>query len=187
MLSAEIDENTSLCYNGHMAMSTQWSKIKKRLEEFLCDSLKDRVSYFATSYRGAHDGQGRVCICVDKKEILNMPFTAQWSISEETERLRAQENTHDADVQRQAIQNVSQTGTLSPCTFSDAYDAYCTLPVSKCLTSENYLTRAMAFMDKRVGRRTLEKIKDSVAALPEFLQYFYRLRMHADDTHGKTL
>ncbi|WP_441296219.1 hypothetical protein [Bacillus sp. UMB0893] len=38
--------------------------MKKELEGFICDSLKDRVSYYATNYRKAHD------LTVDKKKSL---------------------------------------------------------------------------------------------------------------------
>lgn len=50
----------------------KWSKLKKKLEGFICDSLKDRVSYYATNYRKAHDQLGRAYITVDKKEVFNM-------------------------------------------------------------------------------------------------------------------
>ncbi|GAB6254935.1 hypothetical protein PSKAS_04570 [Peribacillus sp. N1] len=50
----------------------QWSKVKKKIESFICDSLKNRVQFTVTNYRKAHDRLGRAFITVDKKEILNM-------------------------------------------------------------------------------------------------------------------
>ena len=65
-------------------MNQPWSKIRKKLEQdLLCESLRGRVRYFATRYRHAHDGTGRVCILVDNEEKLNMPYETQYKISEE--------------------------------------------------------------------------------------------------------
>lgn len=50
----------------------QWSKVKKKLEGFICDSLKNRVQFIVTNYRKAPDQLGRAFITVDKKEVLNM-------------------------------------------------------------------------------------------------------------------
>ncbi len=50
----------------------QWSKVKKKLEGLICDSLKNRVQFTVTNYRKAHDRLGRAFITFDKKEVLNM-------------------------------------------------------------------------------------------------------------------
>ena len=58
-----------------------WGGLKKQLESLLCDSLKDRISYFYTTYRKAHDHYGRASINLDKNEILNCEWTVmakQW-------------------------------------------------------------------------------------------------------------
>ena len=55
-----------------------WAEVRKTLEQdFLCDSLKGRVRYFTTKYRKSHDGIGRVCILVDNREVINMPFSIE--------------------------------------------------------------------------------------------------------------
>ncbi len=48
-----------------------WSQTKKKLENFTCDSLKDRVKFFSSNYR-MHDGIGRTYIAVDGAEVYNM-------------------------------------------------------------------------------------------------------------------
>ncbi|TQI65404.1 DUF1829 domain-containing protein [Clostridium sp. KNHs216] len=48
-----------------------WSQTKKKLENFTCDSLKDRVKFFSSNYR-MHDGIGRTYIAVDGVEVYNM-------------------------------------------------------------------------------------------------------------------
>jgi len=46
-----------------------WSNLRKQMNELLCDSLKDRISYFCTSYHEVHNAYGRAAISCDKKEI----------------------------------------------------------------------------------------------------------------------
>lgn len=49
--------------------------------------------------------------------------------------------------------------------------------------NENYLIRFLAIMDRRVGKRTLEKIRnaDLYKEYPEWVQQFYRLRLEKDE------
>ena len=52
-----------------------WSAMRKVLEqENICDSLKGRIQYFQTRYRGTHDQTSRVAIRLDGKEI----FQTDW-------------------------------------------------------------------------------------------------------------
>lgn len=48
-----------------------WSKTKKRLESYICNSLKDRVDFFCSNYR-IHDEIGRTYITVEGNEFYNM-------------------------------------------------------------------------------------------------------------------
>ena len=47
-----------------------WSGLNKQLNESLCDSLKDRISYFLTRYHEVHDSYGRASIKLDGKELV---------------------------------------------------------------------------------------------------------------------
>lgn len=48
-----------------------WSGIRNKLEkEYLAESLRGRVTYFAASYNYAHDHVGRAAILVDGIEVL---------------------------------------------------------------------------------------------------------------------
>ena len=58
------------------------------------------------------------------------------------------------------------------------------MPVVGCFArNENYLIRVFAIMDRRVGKRTLEKIRnvDLYKEYPEWVQQFYRLRLEKDE------
>ena len=64
--------------------------------------------------------------------------------------------------------------------FINSITIYLKTDIASSLQSENYLLRIFAYMDRRIGKRTLLKIKDEVEALPEWVKQFYRLRCEAD-------
>ena len=43
----------------------------------------------------------------------------------------------------------------------------------------------LAILDRRVGKRSLSALRDTVSQQPEWLQNFYRLRMDAEDFQHK--
>lgn len=45
-----------------------WSKTKKHLESFICNSLRERIEFHCSNYR-IHDGIGRTYITVDGEII----------------------------------------------------------------------------------------------------------------------
>ncbi|MBR6796507.1 MAG: hypothetical protein IKM53_04055 [Clostridia bacterium] len=47
-----------------------WSNLKKQMNDLLCDSLKDKISYFYTSYHEVHNAYGRATINYGKKELV---------------------------------------------------------------------------------------------------------------------
>ena len=50
----------------------RWSGIRKKLEsEYLAESLKGHIQYFATSYSKCPDHEGRAAIMLDGKEIIS--------------------------------------------------------------------------------------------------------------------
>ena len=55
-----------------MLYSPKWSKAKRQLKSFTCQSLRSRVDFQVINYRRAHDQLGRAVITVDKVEKLNM-------------------------------------------------------------------------------------------------------------------
>ena len=45
-----------------------WSNLKKQMTDLLADSLKDKISYFYTTYHEVHNAYGRATINYNKKE-----------------------------------------------------------------------------------------------------------------------
>lgn len=66
----------------------QWSKLRKRLENLICESLRERVKFTVTNYRKAHDQLGRAFISVVKNEVFNMcTLTSNNALFEKEEEL----------------------------------------------------------------------------------------------------
>ena len=158
-----------------------WAEVRKVLEQdLLCDSLKGRVRYFTTRYRKAHDGIGRVCILVDEKEIINMPFSIQDERYAETDKRRKDEpNKSGYEIHEKVYDDFAKKGLYYPGDFGTALDEFFSIDIQEALSSNNYLVRMLAIMDRRTGKRTLEKIKPTISALPAWLQFFYNLRLES--------
>ncbi len=133
-----------------------WSKTKKKLESLICDSLKDRVEYFCSNYR-MHDGIERAYITIDKQEILNMC-------------------TLKRDYYRKPVE-----GQISQVEFLNAAFEFLNSSIEISLKSENPIIRMLAVLDRRVGKRTLEEIKQSIENEHEIVVYFLKLRCEAED------
>lgn len=64
--------------------------------------------------------------------------------------------------------------------ITNAISQYLESPISESLVSENPIIRMLAIIDRRVGKRTLEKLKSEIDNQPEWLKFFYKLRLDAE-------
>ncbi|MBR2957971.1 MAG: hypothetical protein IKC20_06945, partial [Clostridia bacterium] len=65
--------------------------------------------------------------------------------------------------------------------FADGLALYRSLTISEALNSENPIVRMFAVLDRRVGKRTLKKLKDNISNQPEWLRVFYIMRTQAEN------
>lgn len=177
-------------------MGDSWSGVKKRLEQdLLCDALKGRVRYFITEYSKAHDKPGRVAIIVDGREIIQGSIFNYYKGYKEIEKKikselgvpkrywNGKEIVNDAvnrDVEDYIDKMRLNEGIFAVWQFTDAVKSFLNSSIEESLNSENPLIRLLAIVDRRVGKRTLVKLKDSISQQPEWLQYFYKLRFQAE-------
>ncbi len=177
-------------------MANSWSGLRQQLEtEYLCPKLRGRVQYFLTHYTDAHDDYGRIAIRVDSVERLRGDPFAYYNkgYSELEAGLKRaclpprqqipQEMLHgpriackEALVRRRAIDD----GVFDICYVTDAIRIYTQSPISASLCHEDPLVRLLAVLDRRVGRRTLLRLAGNVERQPEWLRFFYRLRLDAE-------
>lgn len=171
-----------------------WNNLKKQMNELLCDSLKGKITYFYTSYHEVHNAYGRATINYCKKEIAAFSWVEQYAQQRDImEQYKKMDNVPSALVDFegswQAYRVAKATATkekwMPDCTlceadFINSLTIFLKTDIAASLHSDNYLLRVFAYMDRRVGKRTLLKIKDEVEKLPEWVKQFYRLRCEAD-------
>ena len=134
-----------------------WSAMRKILErENICDSLKGRVQYFQTRYTEAHDHRGRIAIRVDGNEIFKACYFEQGD----------------------GFKTNGQVWVDS--SFYGAFYEYHNSSIENSLESSDPLVRLFAIMDRRIGKRRLDKIQQEVVKQPEWLQIFFKLRLEAE-------
>ncbi len=72
-----------------------------------------------------------------------------------------------------------ENATYCDMCFLGAATSFLQTPIMEALYSDNYIIRIFAIMDRRVGKRTLQKIKESgdYRSFPAWVKQFYELRL----------
>lgn len=154
-------------------INSSWSGMRKYLEEdILCDALKGRIRYNCTKHKGM-DGTGLFEIYVDGDliKMFNM-FHMSGQLFK------------DGDFEWDEFWNefekpMNDREEYTDSEFASALKEYRNSDISISLSSENPIVRMFAILDRRVGKRTLEKLKETMSCQPEWLQFFYKLRIDA--------
>ncbi|MDR3596657.1 hypothetical protein [Clostridium sp.] len=141
----------------------QWNKLKSQVESFFCDSLKVRVELFTTWYKcGGSPERARGAILVDKNEIFEVNTDRWITLQKETSR-----------------KELWNQGSFQELEFRESLKEYLSLSIGEALLSENILIKALALIDRRVGKRKLLEIE-----IPEdehqLVKFMYNLRCEAD-------
>ena len=181
-------------YFAEKSSYKSWSDLKKRMQGLLCDSLKDRITYFYTTYHDFHGAYGRASIQFDKEEIVVFKWVEQWEQQRDViEQYRKMDNVPtmmtDYEGAMAAYRTASEAALrekwMPGCILCEgdmvqSMTIYLKTNIAEALHSENFLLRIFACMDRRVGKRTLVKIREEMEALPEWASQFYHLRCEAE-------
>ena len=160
-------------------MST-WSGIRKKLEgEYLADSLRGHISYFATSYNRSHDHEGRAAIRYKGKEIIKGCYYYNWTKAvsfQKDEKYERRMSEEFAFMDDTAI----KLGVFDQICFYEAFKEFDNQSIEKSLCSENMFVRIFAVLDRRVGKRKLISMKESIENEPDTFKEFFAIRMNAE-------
>jgi len=139
-----------------------WSGIRKELEsEYLAKSLQGHIQYYATTYSRSHDHEGRAAIRYDGKEIIKGCYWYNWTKAgqfpkdEKYERRMREENAFMDDT-------ALKLGVFDQRSFYAAFQEFDQQSIEKSLKSENLIVRIFAVLDRRVGKRRLLMMKDTI-------------------------
>ncbi len=162
-----------------------WSGMRKYLEqEMLADSLKNQVRYRCAAYVGM-DG------CHVFEVFINDTLVKRFSW--ETVNTYFIENGYKGTRDYYGTNEywngfisllddipMSQRTEYTDEEFCEALEKYRNQSILESINSENVLVRMFAVLDRRIGKRTLMALKDTVNEQPEWLQIFYKLRLSAE-------
>lgn len=144
-----------------------WSEMRRKLEqEYLADCLKGHIQYYATTYRKSHDDEGRAAIRLDGKEIIKGNYFTMCHIWPN--------EYHDLD-----DSNID-LGAFDQRDFYNAFREFDNQSIEKSLRSENLIIRIFAILDRRVGKRRLLQMRETIQDEPINFQTFYAIRMEAE-------
>ena len=142
----------------------KWSKLRKELKERLADNLKDRFDYHLTTYKNSTGYLGRAWITWDGKEILNFSNQDTWNNFQSYSNELAE--THY--ISHKGIKTIERTegkimekGEFSKYDFAENAFLYLNLNVQEAIKRDNPILKALAVVDKRIGKRTLIELNKS--------------------------
>lgn len=167
-----------------------WSHLKKRMESFICGPLSGRVTYFFTNYHDVHNVYGRAAIRLDGNELICFSWIetscqehdiSEFRIDDPTVHFKSSNEKWDYICEKQKS-NWDANCTYSETDFIAAVQSFFHLSIEAALVDENYIIRILAILDRRTGKRTLKRIKDSGEYLdyPDWTRKFYELRFKAE-------
>lgn len=157
-----------------------WSGIRNKLEnDYLAESLRGHIQYYATSYSRSPDHEGRAAIRYDGKEIIKGCYWNNWVKAH----LFPRDDTYEKRISEEMAfmdDTALKLGIFDQRCFYNAFEEFDNQSIEESLKSENLLVRIFAILDRRVGKRRLKSMKETILNEPETFQEFYAIRVKAE-------
>ncbi len=157
-----------------------WAGLNLWLRERLCEELKDRISYFLTRYHKVHDSYGRGAILLDGKELVCFSWIEMYRKEQAVDEVwREDPSQSDLDLYDTMKPQWDADCTYCDMDFLNAILEFRKLSIQEALRSENFIIKILGILDKRVGKRTLQKIvqAEEYMQYPAWVRQFYELRI----------
>ena len=162
-----------------------WSGMRKYLEQdMLADSLQGRIRYGCTTYVGM-DGCRIFEVCIDGVQVKRFSW--------ETVNTYFIDNRYTKNAAPSGIGEywaefwellekypIDQRTEYIDGEFCEALEIYRNQNIRESIFSSNPIIRMFAVLDRRVGKRTISKMKNIIDEQPEWLRQFYKLRIDAE-------
>lgn len=164
-------------------MST-WSGIRNKLEnDYLCPALRGRIQYFATSYSKSLDHEGRAAIRLDSVEVLRSNYydysKNYWN---RYQALRQEGAGEDAPKKpsQMAYEGALNDGCFDQWFFYEVFRIFDNQSIEKSLVCKSPLVRIFALLDRRLGKRRLLALAETMEQELDWVRAFYGIRMQAE-------
>lgn len=160
----------------------RWSYIRHKLEnEYLAESLRGHLQYFAASYSKCHDHEGRAAIRLDGEEILKSSYFEKMILqSREFHRLYDNGAGSFGECWYRAFDEAENCGGFDQRTFYAAFGEFDSQDIETSLASESLIVRIFAVLDRRVGKRRLRKMLDEGENENVIFQMFLYIRCESE-------
>lgn len=156
-----------------------WSGIRKKLEtEYLAESLRGHLQYFAASYSRSPDHVGRAAIYLDGKPVISGNYYNYWFRANE---LPESERFGKAVDCCTPTKYELELGMFDQRDFYNAFNEFDNQSIEKSLESENLIVRIFAVVDRRIGKRRLKILCDNISEQPDFVKRFIDIRLNAEN------
>ena len=147
-----------------------WSGMKKLLEqEMLCQERRGRVTWDLTRFRPAGDEGAVFTVSLNGQPIKRFGF----QLAAKELRDQGYDIRHVWDIP------FEQRDEYTDDEFAEALKTYRNQPIGASVGSGNPIVRMFAIVDRRVGARTLEKLRGTIPDQPEWLRRLYEVRIEA--------
>ena len=158
-----------------------WSGMRKYLEqEMLAPTLAGRVRYDCAAYPGMQHGI-RFQVFVDDIRISQFSMETMAKELYDGGRPVNPKQFWFSFCNTKLDIPVSDRTVFDDEDFASALKFYRSIDISTALASENPIVRMFAILDRRVGKRTLAKLRDQISIQPKWLQFYYNLRLSAEN------
>jgi len=136
----------------------RWTKLRQIAESRVAPSLAGRVRLESTHYRKAHDREGRVGIVLDGAQVWGRGCIEGDRSTKEvfTEMRQHGLSAGVANAWHEYV--VRGAGLHNQYAFHSAVWDYTQLSVDDALVSPDAVIRALAYLDKRTGKRRLRDL-----------------------------
>ena len=167
-------------------MAKNWKHTKKLLENLLCNKLKGRITYQLHCYRPDDDWTGYLEILLDKKPIFkagsclakNPNYCVHMS---EAEIRRIMMKYLKADSVNGSAGQRQEQGRIFLENAMVMLGEYLSSDIESNLKSNSPFINALAVLDRRVGKRRLQKLTDKGSSVaPKWAWPFYEARFEAE-------
>jgi len=163
-----------------------WSGMRKYLEQdMLAKSLQGRIRYGCTAYAGM-DGCHIFDVYIDGEQVKRFSWETVNTYFIDSGYTK---NSNPSGIAEYWAEfwtllekyPIDQRTEYTDEEFSGALEEYRNQSIQESIYSQNPLVRMFAVLDRRVGKRTLQKIQDTLEDQPEWLRRFYLLRSNAEN------
>lgn len=159
-----------------------WSSLNRQLSGLLCDSLRDRITYFLTSYSEVHNAYGRAAIRLDGKELVQFTWNRHYEQELEESSLYASSNMTSEETDAFLKPFFDKNCVLGNYDFLNAVSAFRDMSIADALASDDYIVRVLAVLDRRCGKRTLQRMLGTgeCESWPGWAKQFASIRFNAE-------